>query len=180
MTHLLIVDDESHVLSALRRMLLNPAAPPALPDPDLAAFTSPVDALAHVSCHPVDLVISDYRMPVMDGVTFLTRVKEVQPDTARIILSAFADMEAVIRAINEAGVFRFVSKPWSDAELKATVAQVLAHRELLIENRRLADEVRCQQGVISRQQLELARLEAESPGITRVRWSEDGGILLEE
>ncbi len=149
MTNLLIVDDEANVLSALRRMLLNPAAAPALLEPHLTAFTSPVEALEHVAHHRVDLVISDYRMPGMDGVSFLTRVKELQPDTARIILSAFADMEGIVRAINEAGIFRFVSKPWSDAELKAIVAQVLAHRELLVENRRLADQVRCQKGVIS-------------------------------
>ena len=180
MTNLLIVDDEANVLSALRRMLLNPAAAPALPEPHLTAFTSPVEALEHVAHHRVDLVISDYRMPVMDGVSFLTRVKELQPDTARIILSACTDMEGIVRAINEAGIFRFVNKPWSDVELKGIVVQVLAHRELLLENTRLADEVRAQRGVISRQQLELARLEAESPGITRVRWSEDGGVLLEE
>lgn len=178
--NLLLVDDEANVLSALRRMLLNPAAPPTLPGAKLTTFTSPLEALDYVACHHVDLVISDYRMPVMDGVTFLTRVKELQPDAARIILSACADMEGIVRAVNEAGIFRFVSKPWSDTELKGTVAQVLAHRELLVENRRLADEVRCQHGVISRQQLELKRLEAESPGITRVRWSEDGGVLLED
>src|SRR5947199_192986 len=88
MTHLLIVDDEPHVLSALRRMLLNAAAPPVLPDPQLTACTSPVQALEHVANHRVDLVISDYRMPGMDGVSFLTRVKELQPDTARIMMSA--------------------------------------------------------------------------------------------
>src|SRR6266496_5839423 len=161
MTHLLIVDDEPHVLSALRRMLLNAAALPALPDPQLTACTSPVKALEHVANHHLDLVISDYRMPVMDGVSFLTRVKELQPDAARIILSAYADMEGIVRAINEAGIFRFISKPWSDAELKAIVVQVLAHRELLVENRRLADEMRAQRSLISRQQLELARLEAD-------------------
>jgi len=180
MTNLLLVDDEANVLNALRRMLLNAAALPVLPDLQLKTFTSPIEALEHVSSHHVDLVISDYRMPVMDGVSFLTRVKELQPDTARIILSACTDMEGIIRAINEAGIFRFISKPWSDVELKATVAQVLAHRALLVENRRLADEVRCQGGVISGQQLELARLESESPGITRVRWTEDGGVLLED
>jgi two-component system probable response regulator PhcQ len=180
MAKLLLVDDEPNVLSALRRMLLNPAALPVLPDVQLTTFTSPIEAIKHVESHSVDLVISDYRMPVMDGVSFLTRVKEMQPDTARIILSACADMEAIVRAINEAGIFRFVSKPWSDIELKSMVAQVLTHRELLLENRRLADEVRCQKGVISHQQLELARLEAESPGITRVSWTEDGGVLLED
>src|SRR5207248_8600520 len=75
---------------------------------------------------------------------------------------------------------RFISKPWSDHDLKAAIIDVLAHRNLLLENRRLADEVRSQRGVISRQQLELQRLEMESPGITQVRWSEDGGVLLQD
>ena len=180
MSNLLIVDDEAHVLSALRRMLLNADAPPLLPDLKLKSFTSPIAALEHVRSHHVDLVVTDYRMPVMDGVSFLMHVKELQPDTARIILSACTDMEGIVRAINEAGIFRFVSKPWSDSELKTNIAQVLAHRELLVENRMLADQVRCQRGVISQQQHELARLEYESPGITRVRWTADGGVLLED
>src|SRR5438552_859304 len=84
MTNLLVVDDEANVVSALRRMLLNPAALPALREPHLTTFTSPVEALEYVASHHLDLVISDYRMPVMDGVSFLPRVKELQPDTARI------------------------------------------------------------------------------------------------
>lgn len=179
MAQLLIVDDEPNVLNALRRMCMNPAATPAIPDPHVTVFSSPLDAIEHVRLHPVDLVISDYRMPNMDGVTFLTMVRRLQPDTARIVLSACTDMDGIIRAINDAGVFRFIAKPWDDTDLRATIIQVLQHRHLLIENRRLADEVRRQHGVISRQQLELDRLETESPGITRVRWSEDGGVLLE-
>ena len=180
MSSLLIVDDEPNVLNALRRLCQNSAIPPALPDPSVTTFTSPLAALAHVAKHKIDLVISDYRMPEMDGAVFLTRVKEVQPDAARIILSACTDMDGIIRAINHAGIFRFVSKPWSDHDLKAAIIEVLAHRNLLLENRRLADELRSQRGTISRQQLELERLEMESPGITRVRWSEDGGVLLQD
>src|SRR5258706_10801670 len=161
MTSLLVVDDEAHVVSALRRMLLNPAAPPALREPHLTTFTSPVEALEYVASHHLDLVISDYRMPVMDGVSFLTRVKELQPDAARIILSAYADMEGIVRAINEAGIFRFISKPCSDPELKAIVAQVLAHRELLVANPRLADEKRVHRGVLSPRPEAFARLEHE-------------------
>lgn len=179
MTELLIVDDEPNVVNALRRMCLNAAAPPALPDLHVTTFTSPLQALAFVRNHPVDIVISDFRMPEMDGATLLTRVKNLQPDTARIILSACADMEGIARAINDAGIFRFVTKPWSDPDLKAMIAQVIEHRALMLENHRLADEVRQQGGVIARQKHELARLEAESPGITRVRWSDDGGVLLE-
>ncbi|HSC99454.1 MAG TPA: response regulator [Casimicrobiaceae bacterium] len=180
MSNLLIVDDEPNVLSALRRLCQNSAILPALPDPSVTTFSSPLAALAHVAAHKVDLVISDYRMPDMDGAVFLTRVKELQPDAARIILSACTDMDGIIRAINHAGIFRFVGKPWSDHDLKAAIVDVLAHRNLLLENRRLADELRSQRGVISRQQLELERLEMESPGITRVRWSEDGGVLLQD
>ena len=180
MANLLIVDDEPNVLSALRRMCQNSAIAPAIPDPSITTFTSPLQALSYVTNHRVDLVISDYRMPDMDGAVFLTRVREVQPDAARIILSACTDMDGIIRAINHAGIFRFVSKPWSDHDLKTAIIDVLAHRSLILENRRLADEVRSQRGVISRQQLELERLEIESPGITQVRWSEDGGVLLQD
>jgi response regulator RpfG family c-di-GMP phosphodiesterase len=180
MSNLLIVDDEPYVLSALRRLCQNSAILPALPDPSVTTFTSPAAALAYVGDHKVDLVISDYRMPDMDGAVFLTRVKELQPDAARIILSACTDMDGIVRAINHAGIFRFVAKPWSDHDLKAAIIEVLAHRNLLLENRRLADELRSQRGVISRQQLELERLEMESPGITQVRWSDDGGVLLQE
>jgi response regulator RpfG family c-di-GMP phosphodiesterase len=180
MANLLIVDDEPNVLSALRRMCMNPASIPAIPDPHVTTFTSPYDALDFVRHNNVDVVISDYRMPEMDGATFLTMVKKLQPDAARMVLSAFTDLDGIIRAINDAGIFRFVAKPWTDTDLRTSIVQVLEHRHLILENRRLADAVRCAEGVISRQQIELARLEAETPGITRVRWSEDGGVLLED
>jgi response regulator RpfG family c-di-GMP phosphodiesterase len=179
MTQLLILDDEPHVLSALRRMFMNRAAMPAIPEPNVVTFTSPHDAIEYARNYPVDVVISDYRMPEMDGATFLAMVKKVNPDAARIMLSAFTDLDGIVRAINDAGIFRFVAKPWTDSDLRASIVQVLQHRHLMLENRRLADEVRAQNRVISRQQLELERLEAETPGITRVRWSDDGGVLLE-
>jgi two-component system probable response regulator PhcQ len=180
MAKLLIVDDEPNVLSALRRMCLNRDAAPAIPDPDVVTFTSPVRALEYLREHPVDLVMSDFRMPEMDGAAFLTQARKLQPNSARIIISAYADIEGIMRAINDAGIFQFVSKPWSDHELKTAIVQVLNHRALLVENHQLANEVRRQRGLISKQQEELARLELESPGITRVRWSDDGGVLLEE
>ncbi len=179
MPTILIVDDEPNVLSALRRMCCNDAILPRIPDASIRTLTSPLEALEYVKDHKIDLVISDYRMPEMDGATLLTRLKEIQPDSARIIMSACSDLDGIVRAVNQAGIFRFVSKPWSDPDLKAAIIDVLAHRELLIENRSLADEVRWQRGIISRQQLELERLERESPGITRVRWTEDGGVMME-
>jgi len=179
MTTLLILDDEPNVLSALRRMFMNQAAVPSVPEPHVVAFTSPHDAIEYVRHHPVDVVISDYRMPEMDGATFLATVRTINADAGRIMLSAFTDLDGIVRAINDAGIFRFVAKPWTDTDLRASVVQVLEHRHLMLENRRLADQVRRQDGVISRQQLELERLEAETPGITSVRWTEDGGVMLE-
>ncbi len=84
MAKLLIVDDEPNVLNALRRMCLNRAAAPAISDPNVMTFTSPLHALEHVREHPVDLLISGHRMPEMDA-SFLTRVRELQPFSARII-----------------------------------------------------------------------------------------------
>ena len=161
-------------------MCVNPMITPTIPDPQVTTFGSPVQAIDHVRHYPVDLVISDYRMPEMDGASFLVRVRDLQPDSARMILSAYTDMDGIVRAINDVGIFRFVSKPWSDVDLRVSIVQALEHRSLLLENRQLANEVRVQRGLISRQQAELERLEAESPGITRVRWTEDGGVLLDD
>jgi DNA-binding NtrC family response regulator len=180
MCSVLIVDDEPNVLSAMRRLLQNGGILPAIPDPSVVTFTSPLGALGWLADHRVDIVVSDYRMPEMDGATFLTRVRERHPDIARVIMSACSDIDGIVRAVNHAGIFRFVSKPWTDPDLKATILEVLAHRRLLLENRELADELRAQRDVIVRQKLELERLERETPGITRVRWTEDGGVLLEE
>jgi DNA-binding NtrC family response regulator len=181
MTTIVLVDDEPNVLRSLERMCMNAMGEPALPDDiKVVTFTDPGEALVYLRGRHADLVISDFRMPVMDGATFLTHVKALRPDTARVILSACTDMPGIVRAINDAGIFRFVAKPWSDTDLRATIISVLDHRAMLLENKRLADELRAQKNVISRQQLELSRLEAETPGITRVRWTEDGGVLLED
>jgi DNA-binding response OmpR family regulator len=82
-------------------------------------------------------------------------------------------------AINEAEIFRYLTKPWDDAELVATVRLGLARREQLLEDRRLADESRFFQGDMSVEEIELQRLEADEPGITKVKWGPDGSVLLE-
>jgi len=180
MAKLVIVDDEPNVLNALRRLCLNHDAPPAISNPQLMSFTSPVKALEYLQDHPVDLIVSDFRMPEMDGATFLTEARKLQANSARIVIGAHADIEVIMRTINVAGILQFVSKPWSERELKGAIVQVLAHRALQVENQQLASEIRRQRGIISEQQVELERLELESPGITHVRWAEDGGVLIED
>ena len=174
---LMLVDDEPNVLKALERQLraVDRGAEPAY---RIEICTDPAAALERAAEETFDLVMSDYRMPQMDGVAFLRRWRRLQPDTARLILSGQTDLAGLLGAINSAGVMRFLCKPWDYAELVFAVENALLERGLLLENRRLADEVRVQRGIISAQEAELRRLEAESPGITRVNWGPDGSVLL--
>lgn len=168
---LLLVDDEPNILSALRRVF-------AVDKYQIETFTEATAALARAKEVEFDLVLSDYRMPDVDGVSFLTIFRTLQPDAARLILSGFADMDALYGAINDARTFRFITKPWHDGDLRVTIRQALAHRDMLLENRRLADELRRQQQLLNLQQCELDRLEREHPGITRVARGNDGSVLL--
>lgn len=181
MYRIMLVDDEINVLTALKRSLLRIPIDELDGDrPDIETFISARQAIARVKRMPVDLIISDYRMPEMSGVEFLSEVVEAQPDVARIILSGNADLDAVVDAINKVQIFRFVGKPWHDFELRTAVVQALAARALVMENRRLADLVRVQYSKISRREAELRRLEAESPGITRFSLLPDGSIAIDD
>ena len=171
MYRIMIVDDEPGILNALRREL---TAERYVVD----MFTSGAEALVNMHKAHYDLVLSDYRMPHMNGVKFLNEFKALQPQAVRLILSGYADFSALLDAVNEAGIFRFISKPWNSEELKASIAQALAHHALLLENQRLADLVRSQQDLLDKHRGVLERLEAESPGITKVNWDDNGYIIL--
>lgn len=181
MSRIMIVDDEESILKALQRLLR--FAPCTYGgrtfNLDVVAFSSPEKALENARHESYDLFISDFRMPVMDGVDFLKATKQVQPDAARLILSGYADLNALLRAVNEVGIERFVAKPWNDYELMSAIGQSLAHRELLLENRQLADLIRLEMGDKTAQEVEAERLEAIEPGITEVNWGPDGSVLLD-
>jgi YesN/AraC family two-component response regulator len=147
---------------------------------EIDLFSSPQEALDKARHTAYDLVLSDYRMPFMNGVQFLKAFREIQPDAARLILSGYSDLNGLIGAINEAGISRFISKPWNDYELVSSIAQILALRELTLENQRLADQARLAMGTISAEEIERKRLEASEPGITQVNWGADGSVLLDE
>lgn len=119
---ILIVDDEQHVLNALSRLLRNPKY-------EVIASTKPVTALKTVEDVKVDLIISDMRMPEMDGAEFLRQSKELKPLVPRILLTGHADMEETVRAINDGEIFAFISKPWDNDELSAQVTEALAKRD---------------------------------------------------
>jgi DNA-binding NtrC family response regulator len=177
---ILLVDDEPRIVSALQRLLRHALRDASGRPYRVEGFNDATAALARAGEVAFALAISDYRMPEMNGIEFLRALRALQPDCGRIILSGYADLNAVIAAINDAGISRFVSKPWTDFDLLSAVQQALHLRELALENQRLADEVRAQRGTLSAQELELRRLERLEPGITQVKWGEDGSFILED
>ena len=181
MYRIMLVDDEPNILSALRRAL-GKIGPDELDGnrPIIEWFSSGDEALKRANEASFDLVISDFRMPEMDGLEFLKLMVERQPTVARIVLSGYTDLDSVVAAVNEVQIFRYMSKPWNDAELRLIVRQALAQRALLMENQRLADLVRAQQRQLARHAEELRRLESECPGITRLEVDDNGGIVIEE
>ena len=127
---LLFVDDEASILSALRR-LFRPKGYKILVAESGAAG---LDVLAQ---EPVDLVISDMRMPEMDGAEFLAQVRLSYPQTMRILLTGYADVTSTINAINNGEIYRYISKPWDDNDIVLVVQKALEHRRLEGENQRL-------------------------------------------
>jgi DNA-binding NtrC family response regulator len=182
MSRILIVDDDEPILKSLRRVLsMTPCTGGDVTYKlSIDTFSSPEEALNKARHTAYDLVLSDYRMPGMNGVQFLKALREIQPDAARLILSGYADLNGLIAAINEAGISRFISKPWNDYELVSAIGHALAVRDLTLENQRLADQVRLSMGAITAEEIERRRLEAAEPGITQVIWGPDGSVLLDE
>lgn len=141
MNSILLVDDEANILASLKREFMAHKD-----EVSVETFTSPAEALDRAKSQLFDLVISDYQMPEMDGVTFLHAFQEIQPDAVRLILSGQADRDALVDAINRTRIYRFIMKPWSELELAGAVAQALAYRKVMQENRRLAAEYREKHG----------------------------------
>ena len=133
---ILCVDDEQNVLRSLTRLFL---------DDPYEILTAPSGAeglLILNQSGTVPVVISDYRMPGMNGVEFLSDVRKRWPETVRIVLSGYADTGAIVSAINEGQIYRFVAKPWNEDELRVTVANALERYDLGRKNLELTEELR--------------------------------------
>ena len=129
---ILLVDDEEMVVTSIKSFLTLET------DYQVVAFTSPKEALDYVQKNRVDLVISDYLMPEVDGIEFLAKVKELQPEATRILLTGYADKENAIKAINEVGLYQYIEKPWQNDDLKLVIRNGLEKRVLL---KRLQDKI---------------------------------------
>lgn len=127
---LLLVDDEPNILSSLRR-LFRPQGY------RIFIAESGAEGLEILARESIDLVVSDMRMPEMDGATFLKEVRQRKPETTRILLTGYADVASTVAAINEGEIYRYVAKPWNDNEMVEVVRDALERGRLRAENRRL-------------------------------------------
>jgi CheY-like chemotaxis protein len=132
---ILVVDDEEAILETMTFTFED--------DYEVLTSSSARDGLALLEREgPVSVVISDQRMPEMTGVEFLSRVFALHPTTVRIILTGFADMDAIIRAINDGHVYAYITKPWEPDQLKQVVRRAVEHHALAVENERLVGDLR--------------------------------------
>ena len=132
---ILCVDDERNVLRALERIFLDD-------DYEIVLAGSGDEGLKVMEeSGPFQVVISDYRMPVMNGVEFLKAVYDRWPETVRIVLSGYADASAIVAAINEGHIYRFIPKPWNDDELRITIQNCLERYFLQKKNRELLTQL---------------------------------------
>ncbi len=133
---ILCVDDEANVLKSLKRLFLDE-------DYEILTAESGKEGLVLLEQRqPVQVLISDYRMPAMDGVAFFKQVHERWPDTVRIVLSGYADTAVVVAAINEGQIYKFIPKPWNDDELKVAIAQALEWYFLVKAKNELNEQLR--------------------------------------
>ena len=133
---ILCVDDEKNVLKALRRLFIEEDSY------EIFLAESGAEGLQLLAEEEnIRMVISDYRMPEMNGVDFLAQVNETWPETMRIVLSGYADTAAVVEAINQGRIYKFIPKPWNDEELLSTIASALEHQEMRWEIKTLNAEL---------------------------------------
>jgi EAL domain-containing protein (putative c-di-GMP-specific phosphodiesterase class I)/CheY-like chemotaxis protein len=131
---LLLVDDEDSIVSALRRLLRRDGY-------HIVTANSGAQGLQRMAENSVDVIVSDQRMPGMTGVEFLRRAKELYPDTIRMVLSGYTELQSITDAINEGAIYKFLTKPWDDERLRSHVAEAFSQKGMADENRRLANAV---------------------------------------
>jgi two-component system, probable response regulator PhcQ len=163
---LLIVDDEEFVRNALSRALRGEGY-------DIRTADGPRSGWEAMQSAPADIILSDFKMPRMSGLEFLSKVREEFPDTIRIMLTGHADVDTVIGAVNGGEVYRFLTKPWQDDELKLVLKLAAAHLDTMRENRKLIQ-------LVKRQAELLLAVEKQQPGITKVAKSDGGAVVIDD
>lgn len=132
---LLLVDDEQNIVSALKRLLRRD-------DYQILSAHSGAEGLEVLAAHAVDVIVSDQRMPGMIGADFLRAAKGLYPKTIRIMLSGYTELQSVTDAVNEGAIYKFLTKPWDDEQLRGHIAEAFRLKEIADENERLNLELR--------------------------------------
>lgn len=151
---ILFVDDEENILRALKRLFM---------DEDCEVFTasSGADALKILEeSEEICVIVSDQRMPEMTGVDFLEKSRKISPQSIRILLTGYADINAAVDAINRGGTFRYITKPWKDDELLQVIKSAQQQYFLIKENKRL-------NAIVKKQNAELKKWSEELEGIVQ-------------
>jgi CheY-like chemotaxis protein len=113
---LLLVDDEPDILNSLKRLLRRSGY-------RILTAGSAAEGLELLALNDVQVIVSDQRMPIMSGSEFLSRVKSLYPDTMRIVLSGYTELAALTDAINRGAIYKFITKPWDDDELREVIRE---------------------------------------------------------
>lgn len=159
---ILFVDDEQRILTTMRMLFRR--------DYDVILANGGEEALEKLRHDNVDVIVSDQRMPGMTGYELLRTARNIQPNAMRILLTGYADLNAIIGSINEGEIFRFVSKPWSNEDLKATVAKA-------VEASRT--EARAT-GSLIKESEELTTIAEEKPGILLLDHDPDNRSFMKD
>jgi CheY-like chemotaxis protein len=163
---LLFVDDEPSILHALRRLFRRE-------DYQVLTATSGREGLELLKENEVSLIISDQRMPQMIGAEFLAHARTLSPHSIRIMLTGYSDIEAATQAINEGGIFRYITKPWKDEQLKTTVREGLERYELEDRNRKLTAELQLKNAELEQFNVRLEQKVEERTQELRIAYEEN-------
>ena len=146
-----VVDDEEMVITSVRAFLSLET------EYDIHGFTDPEEAARFFETNPVDVVVSDYLMPKMNGIQLLAKAKQLQPEAARVLLTGHADKQSAIQAINEVGLFQYLEKPWDNSQLLLVIQSAIERTQLFRSLREKITELDAAHGSLKDVQSRLLR-----------------------
>ena len=130
---ILVVDDEPDVVRSVKDLLRL--------DYKVFTATSPDEGMKILQENAIDVIMTDQRMPEMTGVEFLKRARDPHPDATRLLFTGYADISAVIAAINQGNVYRYIAKPWDPDELQTIIREACERHDLIVQRKQLIDDL---------------------------------------